>query len=46
MNKVIILLSFAALVGFIGCASQKVDNSYYDRANKVSKDTLNELDKE
>ncbi|MDO8454271.1 MAG: hypothetical protein Q7S59_06830 [Sulfurimonas sp.] len=46
MNKLIILLSVAALVGFVGCASKKSDNSYYDRANKVSKETLNELDKE
>ncbi len=46
MNKLIMLLSVAALVGFVGCASHKSDNSYYDRANKVSKEAINELDKE
>ncbi len=46
MNKLIMFLSIAALMGFVGCASHKSDSSYYDRANKVSKETINELDKE
>jgi len=46
MNKFIILLSVVALLSFVGCATPKSDNSYYDRANKVSKEAINELDKE
>ncbi|MFA6191606.1 MAG: hypothetical protein WC665_04560 [Sulfurimonas sp.] len=46
MNKLIILLSAVSLLGLVGCTTPKSDNSYYDRANKVSKEAINELDKE
>lgn len=41
-----IILGLAVLFNFIGCAQKNSDNTYYERANKVSKEALSELEKE
>ena len=46
MRKFCILLSAIVLFSFVGCSQKSTDNAYYERANKVSKEALFELEKE
>jgi hypothetical protein len=45
MSRLATVWSIIILLGFAGCATKKSDDGYYERANKVSKEALNELDK-
>ena len=44
-SKAIVFFTLA-LIAFSGCAAQKSDDGYYNRANKASKEALEKLDKE
>ena len=46
MRTFYIILGVVVLFSFIGCAQKNSDNAYYERANKVSKEALFELEKE
>lgn len=46
MRTIYITLGVVVLFSFVGCAQKSSDNSYYERANKVSKEALSELEKE
>lgn len=45
LSKLVVFFC-AAVIGFSGCAAQKSDEGYYDRANKASQEALDKLDKE
>lgn len=46
MNKFLLLLCLAVFLGLAGCATKESDSGYYDRANKVSKEAMSELDRD
>jgi len=46
MRAYSVLVSFVFAFVLNGCTAQKSDTAYYDRANKVSKEALIELERE
>lgn len=46
IRKLVLILSSVIALLFVACASKTTDSGYYDRANKVSKEALEGLDKE
>ncbi len=46
MNQLFMFLGLLSFLGLSGCATKEKDSGYYERANKVSKEALSELDRD